>query len=277
MTEPDALYATLMTISQANAVGAESSTTLVGPVAPFAPLQSITGADDIRAAFDAEGLTEFVGPDNAAYLMVFPHVPLMRLVNPTTRRGPARPAFPSGFLRLGHDIAPVWWLELTRVPIGAAVWRLDAEATAPRGEAAYRGLARGWEGARGYLPPRGLFGPRARWRGGEFVAAFTDDGVELISLAEHPGMVPVQAGVWQAVVPLTEVDAIFELDLSARWRDEQVRVLDSDGSQVRLLLPDPKPESARAAGATEVSPGVWQVIADRADLTDISGVERTLR
>ena len=72
-----------------------------------------------------------------------------------------------------------------------------------------------------------------------------------------------------------EVDEIFELDLIGRWRDEPVRVLDSDGSSVRLLLPDPEPDRARAVGATEVSPGVWQVIGDRSELTDISALTRT--
>ena len=100
--------------------------------------------------------------------------------NPTTRRGPDRPSFPSGFLRLEHDIAPVWWLELTRVPIGSVVWRLTVDGGQPFGDAAYRGLARGWEGSRGYLPPTGLFGPRARWRGGEFIAAFTADPLTVL-------------------------------------------------------------------------------------------------
>lgn len=276
MTEqPAALFATLLTMPQVNAIGAESSTTLVGHVAPFAALQAVTNADEIRRAFDAEDLADFTGPGGTAYLMVFPQVPLMRLVNPTERRGPDRPSFPSGFLRLAHDVAPVWWLELTRVPIGAVVWRLHSDGAAPFGEAAYRGLARGWEGARGYLAPTGLFGPRARWRGGEFLAAFTADGVELLSRAEHPGMAQVAPGAWQAVVPRAEVDEIFELDLIGRWRDEPVRVLDSDGSSVRLLLPDPEPDRARAVGATEVSPGVWQVIGDRSELTDISALTRT--
>lgn len=273
MTKTPALYAALLTMPQVQAVGAESSTTLVGHVAPFAPLQAITGADDIRRAFHADGLDEFTGPNGAAYLMVFPQAPLMRFANPTARRGPDRPSFPSGFLRLEHDIAPVWWLELTRVPIGSVVWRLNAYGGQPFGEAAYRGLARGWEGARGYLPPTGLFGPRARWRGGEFIAAFTTDGVELLSRSQHPGMQEVHPGVWQAVVPRSEVDEIFELELTARWHDQAVRVLDSDGSRVRLLLPDPDPATAAALGASEVSPGVWQVITDRSGLSDVTGVE----
>ena len=273
VTEPAAVYAALLTMPQVHAVGAESATTLVGHVAPFTPLQSITRADDIRRAFNAEGLEEFTGPGGTAYLLVFPQAPLMRFANPTTRRGPDRPSFPSGFLRLEHDIAPVWWLELTRVPIGSVVWRLTVDGGQPFGDAAYRGLARGWEGSRGYLPPTGLFGPRARWRGGEFIAAFTADGVEILSPTQHPGTQEVRPGVWQAVVPRGEVDEIFELELAARWHDQAVRVLDSNGGRVRLLLPDPDAAAAAALGASEVSPGVWQVITDRSSLSNVTGVE----
>ena len=276
MTQPTTFLATLMTMSHASAVGAESSTTLVGHVADFAPLQAITDPDQVRDAFNATELPEFTGPGGTAYLLVFPKVPLMRLVNPTQRRGPVSPSFPMGFLKVTHDIVPVWWLELTRVPIGAVVWRLEPGGSQPFGEAAYRGLARGWEGAQGYLPPTGLFGPRARWRGGEFIAAFAEGGLELLSRAPHPGMQEARPGVWQAVVPRGEVDEVFELELTAQWRGQPVRVLDSDGDRVRLLLPDPDRAQATALGVIEVSPGVWQVIAPRSEISDVSGVELRL-
>jgi hypothetical protein len=89
-------------------------------------------------------------------------------------------------------------------------------------------------------------------------------------------MQEARPGVWQAVVPRSEVDEVFELELTAQWRGQPVRVLDSDGDRVRLLLPDPDRAQATALGVIEVSPGVWQVIAPRSEISDVSGVELRL-
>ncbi len=85
----------------------------------------------------------------------------------------------------------------------------------------------------------------------------------------------VRPGVWTAALPLEECE-IFEVVLTATWRDVQVRVLESDGTTSRLLLLSDDEELAASVGARLVEPGVYEAAAPTDELVGVQGVTNEL-
>jgi len=269
---PIATMTKLLTAAQAHSIAADGATALVGHVVPSADLESLTDPTALRRAFGRDADARYDQADGTAYLLRFPVEELQRYTIPQERK-PADDTYPSGFLP-GSGLIPVSWLEYTRVPIGSMVWRLRAGAE-PESVAVYRSLAQGWHGVRGYTAPDTLAGPRVSWRGLDLPAALTNDGVEVVSLEPQEHMVQAPTGVWQAVLARTEVDAVFEIVLTGTWRDVPARVLRSTRDQVMLLLETDR-YTAASLGATEVDPDVFQVIAPRSELVNVTGLRNEL-
>jgi len=272
MTIPTQAMTKLLATDQAHSIARDGATALVGHVVAAGELDSVTDPAALRRAFGVEEDRRYDDPEGSAYVLRFPVEELQRFTTPG-RRKPADSTYPTGFLP-GGGLVPVSWIEYTRVPIGSTVWRLRAVAP-PEGVAVYRSLAEGWQGAQGYTPPDGLEGPRVSWRGLDLPAALTNDGVEVVSLEEQPGMVQAPTGVWQAVLPRSEVEAAFEIVLTTTWRDTPARVLRSSGDQVLLLLETDR-DTAMTIGAIEVEPEVFQVMSARAELGPVTGLRNEL-
>ncbi|NHC12933.1 hypothetical protein [Motilibacter deserti] len=175
---------------------------------------------------------------------------------------------------------PVWMLERTRVPIGTELRRLGADGS-DQLLAVFHGLAVGWRGAAGYFPPLHLVGPRATWRGLDLPAALVPGSstLELVSVGEAaplPGFEPVRPQVWRAVAPLADVDEVFELVLACRWHGARARIVLHSAGQARLLLLEDDPGLIAALAGEEVEPGVFEVTAPRAELTDVGGTTQEL-
>lgn len=183
--------------------------------------------------------------------------------------------YPSGFLQ-GDAPTPVWWLDVTRVPTGAELWRV-----LPNGEqrlvSAYAGPALGWRGAKGYTPPVQLVGPRAVFEGQEYPAAFAPEGVELVALGDTPlaGSEETRPGVRHRVVPVSACERVFELRLTCVWRGVPWRIVQSAGEQVLLsLIGEELPGDT--SGLVSAEPGVYEAIAPTAETTDLIGTTREL-
>lgn len=266
----ETLWAKLLPWQQVAAIGVDGRLELTGPVVSFEALAAVRTPEALRAAFRVAEDPAYDSPTGAAYLLVFPQTPLMRLDNPAHVPGVDPAGSGAGFLRL-PDVVPVWWLQLTRVPIGASVWRLDGGE--PVGEAAYRGLARGWEGARGYTPPTPLVGPSAQWQGRRYAAAFTAAGMEIFSSTEVSGLTRVDDRRWHAVLAREQLEELGLIEITARWQQWPVRVLAGDAQRARCLLTDPRDPTALPQRCVEVEPGVWEVVVERSELVDTAGVE----
>lgn len=271
---PSPTYMKLMPAAQAHAIAQEGAVNLTGPVVLAEDLEAVTNPADLRRRFGVEGNAWYADPHGDAYVLRFPSEPLMRLTDPRERPAGSGPAYWTGFLP-APEIVPVWWLEYTRVPIGSTVWRLRS-GREPEGLAVYRSLAQGWQGAQGYTPPSGLNGPRAQWRVLDLPAALTNDGVEIVSTEQQPGMQQASTGMWQTVLSREDVEAIFEIVLRCEWKGQEARVIRVEGGQALLLLERADADAARAVGGSEVEPGVFQVIAPKVELMATKGVRNEL-
>lgn len=223
-----------------------------------------------------EGASPF-GTD-AVHVMTFPAHRLMQLTSPTNCPARPWPTYPSGFLA-APPIIPVWWLQRTRTPRGTVLWRVE-----PDGEriavARYEGLARGWRGARGYLPPTDFVGMRAEWGGADLPAEFVDGetAVELVALAptRPPGFEAARPMTWVRTVPLAGLARLFELTLTCRHDEYDWRIIGQRSDVAVLELRDNDPTVARTLGARQVDVGVFESEVRRSELVDVSGHTREI-
>lgn len=220
-------------------------------------------------AYGFDGEPEFVD------VVRFELPPLAALTNPAAPDAGRTPLHPTGFLR-AEAVVPVWELSRTRYSFGAEYWRIRADGE-QRCLSAYQGAARGWRGAKGWRPWSPLVGPRARWRGSEFVADVVGDSVLLSMRADSApeGWEQVRPQTWVAAVPAADCE-LFEVVLTATWHGVPVRVLASGPEQARVLVVVDDEVQAHAAGAETVEPGVFEATVSRADLGEVTGVTNEL-
>ena len=202
--------------------------------------------------------------------------PTASLTTPTSPATPGErpmPLYEVGFL---HDGAPVWHLTTTRLPAGARFVRVARDGT-EKELSSYGGAAWGWQGSRGYFPPLHLVGPRAQWQGRDLPGSFSEDhgSFELVRVGDQDvpeGFREARPKVFVREVRVTDCDAIFEVVLNARWRDVDVRVIQSAGEEVLVQLLDPTVESVDVTRATALDPWTFQATAPRSEVTDLHGV-----
>jgi hypothetical protein len=261
----------LLTPTTSAAIPERGAFTVGGPVARAADLLDLSPSDLVAChGWDRpDGPWRGQAPPYVDVLR-FDVAPLMGLTTPVAPPEP-RPwaTYDLGWLR-GPATAPVWMLQRTRVPIGAEFWRLGADGKQTR-LSHYGGPALGWFNAQAYRAPLMLAGPRAVWRGTEVPCALLTDGsgVELAWVADAApaGFETVRPGVHRRTVSLAECEAVFEVDVRARWRDADVRVVQvSDGGQAQVDLVDPDPDAVRRLGAVSLEPGLFEAIAPRSEL-----------
>lgn len=247
-----------------------------GPVVRAEDLSGLTPAQRV-AAYGLDGDHFPFGPEpDHVDVIRFETSPLMVLMTPSDRGERPWPTYPLGFLRNG---VPVWELDLTRVATGARFVRIDRDG-GERVFSEYGGAARGWRGARGYLPPLWLVGPRARWHGLDLPASYTPDqtAVELVWIGDDgvpEGFRQTRPRIHAHEVAVAECESVFEVVVTGRWRDAPVRVLQQAGDRSLLLLTDPDVDSVNRLGAEALEPGLFQALAPRDEVTDVAGVVRS--
>lgn len=220
-------------------------------------------------AYGFDGEPEFVD------VVRFELPPLATLSNPAAPDAGRAPLHPTGFLR-AQAVVPVWELSRTRYSFGAEYWRIRSDGQ-QQCLSAYQGAARGWRGAKGWRPWSPLVGPRARWRGSEFVADVVGDSVLLSMRADSApeGWEQVRPQTWVAAVPAAECE-LLEVVLTATWQGVPVRVLSSGPAGARVLLLIDDAARAEDLGATVVEPGVFEATAATDDLEGTRGVTNEL-
>jgi hypothetical protein len=248
---------------------------LTGPVYRPDDLIGLTPVERVRAlGLDGADGPFGEAPDHVDVIRFGTH-PLMDLRVPTNAPGHADvpwPTYPTGFLR---NAAPVWILTMTRVPVGARFIRIGLDGR-ERELSRFLGAARGWRGAKGYVPPLHLVGPRARYGDLDLPCSYTADqqSVELVWVGDErvpEGFVPTRPRVHARVVPVAECE-VFDIALVARWRDHRVRVLQQAGDDVLVLVTPHSAADAEELGAVEVEPGVHRAAVPAAELSDREGV-----
>lgn len=248
---------------------------LTGPVYRPDDLIGLTPVERVEA-LGLDGADGPFGdaPDHVDVVRFGTH-PLMDLRVPTNAPGHVDvpwPTYPTGFLR---NAAPVWILTMTRMPVSARFIRIGVDGR-EREFSRYHGAARGWQGAKGYVPPLRLVGPRARLGTLDLPCSYTADqqSVEMVWVGEQQvpeGFAEVRPGVHARVVPVTECE-VFDIALLARWRDHRVRVLQQVGDEVLVLVTPESAADAEELGAVEIEPGVHQAMVPAAELTEREGV-----
>lgn len=249
---------------------------LSGPVYRAEDLVGVPPAERV-AAHGLQGEEFPFGPEpDHVDVIRFGTNPLMDLRVPGVPRTPGErpwPVYDKGFLL---NAAPVWDLTMTRVPVGARFIRVDREGT-EREFSRYDGAARGWRRAKGYFPPLHLIGPRAKWRGLDLPASYTEDqqSVELVWVGDErvpEGFTPARPRVHSRLVPVAECESVFEVVIRGRWLDAPVRVLQQAGEESLVQLTDPTVEAIRRLGAVALEPSLFQATAPAAEVTDVEGV-----
>jgi hypothetical protein len=248
---------------------------LSGPVVRSADHQGRTASERV-AAHGLEGEMFPFGPaPEHVDLIRFVTNPLMLLSTPTDVGERPWPTYPMGFLR---DATPVWDLDLTRVPTGSRFVRVAADGSETV-LSEYGGAAWGWQRAKGYFPPLHVIGPRAKWGGLDLPASYTEDqqSVELVWVGDDgvpEGFTPSRPRVHARTVPVAECESVFEVVLTALWRDAPVRVLQQAGAETLLALIDPDVDTVNRLGAIALEPTVFHATAPRDEVGPVTGVVR---
>lgn len=253
---------------------------LQGPVHRAQDAAALMTPDALVRAYGLDGDgSPFGAAPTVVHVLQFRVHPLMRLQRPADRGLRPWPTFGNGFLR-GDSLAPVWLLDLTRVPSGSQLWQVPADGQA-RVVAQYDGPATGWRGGRGYFPPLHLIGTRAQWRDLDVPADLSADRSR-VSLAvtgdqaPHEGFVQARPGVWTRELAVADVTRVFDLTLTCTWRDVPCRIIQHTAQQSRLLLLTDDPDTIATVGGEEVEPGVYEVTAPSSELVDVQGATRDL-
>ncbi len=105
----ETLWAKLLPWAQVAAIGVEGRLELTGPVVSFEALDALRSPEALRAAFRVTEDPAYDSPTGAAYLLVFPQTPLMRLDNPAHIPGVDPERGGGGFLCFSHTAAG-WWV-----------------------------------------------------------------------------------------------------------------------------------------------------------------------
>lgn len=248
---------------------------LTGPVYRPEDLIGLTPVERVKAlGLDGQDGPFGQAPDHVDVIRFGTH-PLMDLRIPTNAPGHAEvpwPTFPTGFLR---NAAPVWILTVTRMPVSARFIRVGLDGT-ERELSRFHGAARGWQGAKGYVPPLHLVGPRAKVGAIDLPCSYTADqkSVELVWVGDEQvpeGFSETRPRIHARVLPVAACE-VFDIALVARWRNHRVRVLQQVGEEVLVLVTPDSLIEAEALGAVELEPGIYLATVPAAELEDKEGV-----
>ncbi|WP_341359543.1 hypothetical protein V5H98_17775 [Georgenia sp. M64] len=281
---------------------------VAGYVVPAADVAEVTTTQGL---FELHGLG-FAGtpfsPDRPIDVLHVPTAPTAVLVPATGGTDEAgrratggtfleRPPFNgTGFAGTGDVVAPLSWLEHTRLTPGARLWRFHPGGAEPELIGSYHGVAFGWQNHLSddsfhALLPSKYVGPVAKLALGTFAADVRadDDGaptvVTIVTVAKDPekhGFSRTKAGTWAKQLAAAEVPELFEIHASARWHGIPVRIVDQgpdkDGQQMcRVTSLAHDADVAERLGMDKVDVGVYETTVPLSVLTDVVYAQRVPR
>ncbi|MFC7403606.1 hypothetical protein [Georgenia alba] len=280
---------------------------VAGYVVPAADAASVTTTAGL---FELHGLgfdgTPF-SPDSPIDILHLPTTPTAVVVPATggtdaeSRKATGgtfieKPPFTgTGFTSSGDAVVPLSWMEHTRIPAGARLWRFTPDAEEPELIGTYHGVAFGWQNHLGddtfrAVPPSKLVGYVAKVDAGTFPADIaTDEGgrPSVVTLVSHvepeaDGFTQTEAGMWAKRVRADDVAELFEMHATATWNDIPVRIVDqgpsTEGEQVAhvtSLLHDAL--TAERLGMDKLDAGVYEKTVPLADLVKPAYAQRVPR
>lgn len=201
----------------------------------------------------------------------------------------------TGFTAAGDAVVPLSWIEHTRLPSGARLWRFSPDADEPQLIGTYHGVAFGWqnhleEDVFRAVPPSKLVGHVAKTGAGTFAAdvATDEDGQpSVVTLVSHvepegQGFTRTEAGMWAKKIPAEDADEIFELHATATWQGIPVRMVDqgpnAEGetvAHVTSLLHNAI--TAEQLGMDKLDVGVYEKTVQLPELTNVQYAQRVPR
>lgn len=198
-----------------------------------------------------------------------------------------RPPFTgTGFAPVEGHRVPVTWIVHSRVPAGSELVRVHADGT-EQVLARYVDVARCWEPVDATVhhttfPGVSRFvGALAEWKATHLNAEVHGDHVVLVSEHEPHGafeFTQAASGRWFREVPRADVDKLYELFITGRWRGVEVRLVDlgvDEGGDKRATISSVghDADAAEAAGMVKVDAGVYEMVVDPDELTDLTPYE----
>ncbi|MBF4577762.1 hypothetical protein [Frondihabitans sp. VKM Ac-2883] len=191
-----------------------------------------------------------------------------------------------GFTPAGDNVAPVWWLDPVRFPPGAKLWRFHADGRQMR-LATYPDVAQGWVPVDGLavrqdhsLPPSDLLGTMGTWRGNRLLVDLIGEGLAVLGSSvpvPSADFIETRRGVWSKTVPISEIESVSSLRLTAKWRglDFQVVSRSASGGQIaaRIVYVGRNALEAEAVGLQKIDAGFYQAFVPMDELTQTAGVE----
>ncbi|MDD9206281.1 hypothetical protein PU560_07330, partial [Georgenia sp. 10Sc9-8] len=247
-------------------------------------------------------------PDEPIDILHLPQPPTARLLRATggttdeQRKATGGPFLePAPFTGTGYAetdgvVVSLSWLEHTRLSPGARLWRFYPDSNEPELVGTYHGPAFGWqnhlaEDALHAVAPTSFVGPAARTEHGVYAAEVTtdDDGVPTAvtlvarsAKAEEHGFTRTPAGTWAKKVPVEQVQALFELHLSAVWNGMPVRVVEQfPGPEQqrlsRVFAVGLNAEAATKLKMTRIEPGVYEANVPTENLKKVTPTQRVAK
>jgi len=203
-----------------------------------------------------------------------------------------RPPFTgTGFVRAESKraVIPLWWLEPTRVPQGAELWRIHSDE---RQEliAVYPHVALGWQPVTqegqpapkpfgNQLPPSDSVGTFIRWPDGLLAAQKLSNGrVVCGDVDQREGLNLSESGRWITSFEPEDAPEVFGLKVTATWRGlpfQVVRRLPDPSGQAsaRLVYTGRNADEAEAAGLQKTDAAVYEVTAPWQELENLTPVQ----
>jgi hypothetical protein len=184
----------------------------------------------------------------------------------------------TGFVAVENHIVPLWWLEPTRVPPGAELYRIHGDG---REEllATYLNVASGWQPASppSFLPAD-VVGTFATWHNTPVPAdPLGADRVVVASPVEREGLRLTERGVWGGLVSADDLAEVYALRVTASWRGLPVQVVrrwQSEGRLLaRLVFVGRDVRVAEAAGLQKMAAGAYEATAPIDELEDLQVVQ----
>jgi len=208
-----------------------------------------------------------------------------------------RPPFTgTGFTGTGDVVAPLSWVEHTRLTPGARLWRFTPGEAEPELIGTYHGVAFGWQNHldgdsfHAILPSK-YVGHVAKIEIGTFAADVTTDDsgnptvLTLVSPsrdAEQHGFTRTAAGMFARKIPADDATELFEIHASARWHGVPVRIVDQgpnkEGEQFcRIASLAHDADVAERLHMDKLDPGVYETTVALSALTDVVYAQRVPR
>lgn len=173
-----------------------------------------------------------------------------------------------------------WWIDPTRLPAGATLWRHFADGRKVI-IAGYANIAVGWvalaEGVE--IPPTPLRNPEvlgifAEVAGEKILADLLPTGtVALCSATEKPGTELSARGVWWREVERSEVDRLYGVRVVASWRDLPMQVVGMDagpdGPRAHCVYVGHDALAAEASGLAKTGAGLYETVVPAQELVGL--------